>query len=265
MSDRPTLGRDATPSDVRRPLFGVALVLCGLGVLAIAIAVLIAVSRSTGDRGSDTPGAEASGPIDADSSADEPTTTLMGSTTPTTAIPTAVPATASPTAPALLQEIDIRPIGAVTDSTLPSQRGCDGQVSSYGAANAIDGDPQTAWASAEDDGAGRHLTVDLGRDVDVTQVGIIPGYAKVGPLRWNGCRPVSRFELNRQIVRVRYRFDDGSSVEQSFSAQPSLQWTPVGTTTRLLEVEILETRLPAGAHVDDDTLISELGVRGHGR
>lgn len=252
--DHPTLDPGAGPDSGRVRPPGYTLILVGLGVLVASVAALVVVlSRGDGSGGS-APTSFAVSAASSVSSSPPPSSSAPPSTAPS--------ASTSPPSISTKPPADVRPIGATADSTLASQRGCDGQLSTYDAANAVDGDLQTAWAPAPDDGSGQHLLVDLGRSVELTEVGLVPGYAKVGPLRWNGCQPVSRFELNRQIVRVRYRFDDASMLEQSFSSQPMIQWTPVAVTTRTIDVEILSTRLPAGDHVDDDTLISEVGARG---
>ena len=132
---------------------------------------------------------------------------------------------------------------------------CTGTQLNYVGSQLIDGDPNTGWGASRSDGSGQSASIDLGDTVDLTSVGIIPGYARVAPHSKADCETVSAFPLNRQIQSVRWTFDDGTSVEQDFQADPSLQTTPVDVHTRNVRLEILSTSRPSGA--DNDTIISE--------
>jgi hypothetical protein len=230
----------------------VLIVIAG-AALVVSLAVLVVIVSGGGD--SDT----ASAPERPNQSTSTQATSGSSVTGPS------VTSSTTPT-PVNLVPVQIVPVRAAASSVLGSQRNsCNGERSTYGPENATDGDLQTAWAPQESDGAGQHLTLDLGQDVQLTSVGLVPGYAKVGPLSSSGCAAVPRFDLNRQVVRVRYRFDDGSTVEQSFQPSATVQTMAVDATTRSVDIEVLQTVLPDGPDVDDDTLISEVVVEGSPR
>lgn len=252
MSDWPTQPppRDPTPNRPPSRAGGVVAVAAGALVLLVATVVLASVLMD----GDEEPTADA---------VPTPASVTASSELPSVGRPSTSVSAVTPSTDPLPPEGPLQPVSASATSTLSSQRNaCTGEVSTYLVENAIDDDPQSAWASAEDDGAGQRIEVDFDRRVELTSVGLVPGYAKSSGATWNGCRPVERFDLNRWVVRVRYSFDDGSSVEQTFDPEPTLQALPVSASTQRVVVEILETRLPTGAHVDDDSLISELAFRG---
>jgi hypothetical protein len=157
----------------------------------------------------------------------------------------------------------IEPATAWATSVLPEQQpACTGEVVSYTAIQALDGNGDTAWAPEADDGIGEVLTVDLGGEVRLASVGLIPGYAKRGPLSWAGCAVQEQFWLNRWVRSVRWTFDDGSSVVQVFDHQPEMQAMAVDVLTGSVRMEILDSELPPGERVDDDTLISDVSFTG---
>jgi hypothetical protein len=49
---------------------------------------------------------------------------------------------------------------------------------------------------------------------------------------------IDRFPENRRIREVRWRFDDGTTVEQRFSDNPSMQRTTVDATTSSVTIEL---------------------------
>jgi hypothetical protein len=121
-------------------------------------------------------------------------------------------------------------------------------------ANTIDGDLTTAWRT-EGDGIGETLTYRFADDpVYVTRVGLVPGWANVDPVDGT-----DRFTENRRVLRVRWTFDDGRSVVQELSEDPTLQmvgFPPVRSSS--VRVEILETT----DGVRDFTPVSEVAVEG---
>ena len=96
--------------------------------------------------------------------------------------------------------------------------------------------------------------------VELTSVGLLPGYAREAPHSKAGCDTVSAFPLNRQIQSVRWIFDDGTSVDQTFEASPEIQTKAVDVTTSSVTMEILSTTRPSRA--DSDTIISEATFEG---
>jgi hypothetical protein len=106
----------------------------------------------------------------------------------------------------------------------------------YDAGNLTDGVADTTWRC---DGAaiGEKITFDLGRDVAIGQVGLIPGYAKTDPHS-----KVDRYAENNRVTKVRWTIGH-TVVVQKMSGAPkdrSLQLVRVPrTTTNTVELEIL--------------------------
>ncbi len=268
MSDQPTIGPDRSQGGGRRPgshgriwRVGVPVVAASL-VLIIAVAGLVVVAMSTRDEpDGQSSGGGSSAPTSSDTGATSSTKATTEVTPQVGGQPTLTTSTGEPGTTVTLA--DLVPVGADATSVLaPQVNSCNGETSSYVPVNVIDGDLQTAWAPRESDGSGQHLVIDLGQTVQVGRVGLVPGYAKSGPLTSEGCRAVDRFDRNRHVVRVRYRFDDGTSVEQRFEPLPTMQSIDVDARTRFVDITVLETTLPAGRGVDDDTLISDVAVLG---
>jgi hypothetical protein len=174
-----------------------------------------------------------------------PTPTGSGSESPGDA---STPGTASNGTPEA-----ITPAGAQASATAPDSTDAAGNPVSYGVANVLDGDPATAWRLAGD-GLGMEIVLDLGGTFHVTSVGLIPGYAKVDPTG-----DIDRFAENRRITSVRWDFADGSSVTQTFTESPTLQWLDVDVTTTWVRLRIMGTTEDGGR---DFTAISDVAVMG---
>jgi serine/threonine protein kinase len=149
------------------------------------------------------------------------------------------------------------PIEAATiTASSTSADGVDagGNPVSYGATNAIDGDPTTTWRT-NGDGTGQTLTLEFGEPIHVTKVGLIPGYAKIDPVD-----NTNRFLEERRVLGVEYLFDDGTVIPQSFREVPRLQFTNVDdVVTESVTIRITSTSAP-GAR--DFTPVSEVEVQG---
>jgi hypothetical protein len=89
-----------------------------------------------------------------------------------------------------------------------------GNPVSYPPANAVDADLSTAWRCAGP-GTGETLTLELSGETRVAEVGLVPGYAKSDP-----ASGVDRYAENNRITRVRWSFEDGSSVVQRMGPDP---------------------------------------------
>ena len=83
-----------------------------------------------------------------------------------------------------------------------------GRPVTYPPTNTHDGDMSTAWR-CDGSGVGEQVTIDLAGGTRIGEVGLVPGYAKTDPR--NGA---DRYAENNRITRVRWVFDDGSSVTQ---------------------------------------------------
>ena len=97
-------------------------------------------------------------------------------------------------------------------ATCQSGNGVDsaGNLVSYSPGNVYDEDMTTAWR-CDGDGSGQQLTVDLAGKTQIGEVGLVPGYAKTDVRSG-----IDRYAENDRITRVRWVFDDGTTVEQKF-------------------------------------------------
>lgn len=175
-------------------------------------------------------------PILANTPAPAPTVTASGSTT----------------------EVRITPVSISASGEAPASKDASGNTVTYAAKNIFDGDPSTAWRIAGD-GVGATLTLDFGREVEITGLEILPGYAKI-----DQANNINRFIQNRRIKRVQI---SAGVLQQEASLQdrPELQRIDLdGKVVRaqILIITILETS-PAGTNDPRDfTPISEIAVFG---
>jgi len=142
---------------------------------------------------------------------------------------------------------------SATSTSEPGEDACGNRVP-FDAAQVSDGAKATAWRTP---GMGRGVSLQLIFDgqVQVTRVGLLPGYAKVDP-----CDGTDRFTENRIIRSVRYDFSDGSSAVKRFSPLAELQYTDVDAVTDSMVVTILA----AGPHGGRDyAAIAEIEVYGY--
>lgn len=156
---------------------------------------------------------------------------------------------------------EIRPVAATATAVRDSVNlRCGNQHVTYGPQELIDGDVNTGWGAGANDGTGQSITVELGGTFRLTEIGLSPGYLKIGPRADTDCQPVEAFPRNRYIPRVEYRFDDGSTVVHDLPRVAAIQTLAVDVVTSTVTITILETVLPPGA--DDDTILSEATFAG---
>jgi hypothetical protein len=171
---------------------------------------------------------------------------------------TASPPATTAAAPAPSATAAAPPPGPVTatvqasSATGPAQNGC-GQTTTYDPANVLDGDKATAWRAAGD-GTGQSLQFTLAANTHLVQVGLIPGYDKI-----DDCSGADRFAQMRKITGVKWTFADGTSVQQSFTPDRTMQMTNVDVVTPSVLLEITGT---TGAGGLDYTPISEVSLIG---
>jgi len=131
-----------------------------------------------------------------------------------------------------------------------------GNVVRYNAANMVDGVPTTCWR-VPGDGTGLELTFTFDEPVELTEVGLINGYAKrAGRLDW--------YRGNRRVLAVQWEFDDGTTVDQTLSQTRRLQTLeidPVTTRTVVLRLEAV-SRPGRGPAKRDYTPISDVRLVG---
>ncbi len=254
----PVAGQPGSPSGngamIALTVISVVFLMASLALLAFAVS-----QRGPGDSGDvvvaedgttdEAAGGSRNGTGSTDGSTDESkrTTTTRPATTTTEA--------STPAGPISPESVSV----TQARESIPRLK-CTDEYMSYGGEQLIDGDNQLGWGASAKDGAGERATINFGAPVNLTSVGLIPGYARMAPHSKAGCKSVPAFPLNRQIQKVRWTFDDGTSVEQSFELQPEMQRYPVEVTTSSVTLEILSTIQPPGA--DADTIISEAAFEG---
>lgn len=129
--------------------------------------------------------------------------------------------------------------GATASCQSDSSVDAAGNPVTYEPGNAVDSQASTAWR-CPGDGHGARLTLDLGSEVAVGEVGMVPGYAKT-----DATSGADRYAENNRITRARWIFDDGSSFVQDLDGAKknrSMQTMRVPkTTTRRVVIEVLES------------------------
>jgi hypothetical protein len=154
-------------------------------------------------------------------------------------------------------------VGQVTPATVtvveascqsdPSRDASGAQVT-YEPQLAVDGKTDSAWR-CPGDGVGEILVVDLGESIRVAQLGMVPGYAKT-----DAVDGTDRYAENRRLTAVRWRFDDGTTIDQQLDPDAELRdmqtiRIPVVTSQRVA-MEIVSS-----SDADRDTVaVSELRI-----
>ncbi len=150
-------------------------------------------------------------------------------------------------------DVEVRAISA--DCTAPPSNDSAGHRVTYVPENAIDDRADTAWRCAGK-AIGQQLTLRMSEDVDVAEVGLVPGYAKTDP-----ASGADRYAENNRITRVRWILGDGDSVVQRLDPDPSSRSVQLlrvpRTTTDTVTLEILGVR--RGPR--NTTAISQIVVR----
>jgi hypothetical protein len=120
-----------------------------------------------------------------------------------------------------------------------SGREADGSKVTYGPEHVLDDDPATAWR-CESNGRGERLSVKLGAPAVITEVGLIPGYAKTDP-----ADRTDRYKENRRLSKVRWHFDRDVTIEQKLDPSPGnreLQRIAVpAVTSSTVVLEVLDS------------------------
>jgi len=115
---------------------------------------------------------------------------------------------------------DVTPVAASVAQAsceADASRDAAGRPVTYEPALSVDADPETAWR-CPGDGIGEMLVLDLGGSVRIAEVALVPGYAKT-----DAADGTDRYAENRRITAVRWRFDDGTTVEQELDPDPTLR------------------------------------------
>lgn len=154
-----------------------------------------------------------------------PPRTTVPPTTVAQVVATTVPASVADPQPVLATALE----ASQTSGT--SKNNC-GDMTSYEVEKVQDGNKATAWR-VKGDGTGQTVTLTLAGPTRLTEVGLLPGYAKL-----DECSGTDRFAQLRRVTAVTWSFDGGTTVDQLFQEQPELQTIPVDVTTRRVTIEI---------------------------
>lgn len=145
---------------------------------------------------------------------------------------------------------------ASAPSTAEPNLDTSGNMVRYEATNMVDGVPATCWRTPGD-GTGLELTFTFPEPVELSEVGLINGYAKSsGALDW--------YAGNRKVLAATWIFDDGSEVPQSFTHTRQLQSIPVGpvtTSTVVLRLDAVSA-VGTGPSARNNTAISDVSLVG---
>jgi hypothetical protein len=167
---------------------------------------------------------------------------------PTATVEAAVPPAAAAGPPARLL-----PVAVTASSAAPPGVDSSGSEIRYEPELAVDGDPSTAWRTPGD-GVNEALVITLDTARRVTELGLLPGYAKIDPFDGS-----NRFLENRRVRRARFSFSDGSALEVTYAEVPVVQYIDVDVVTTTVAVEVLETTTNPAR---DFTAISEVEIVG---
>lgn len=154
----------------------------------------------------------------------------------------------------------ITPLWVSASGYAPNSRDAQGNTTTFVPDNAVDGRLDTAWRVAGD-GVNQWLLLEFAGPVEVREVRMLPGYAKIDPVDGT-----NRFWQNRRVRRVRLEFRSGEWIEAPLDDQATLQAIPVNNiVTDAIRIVILESVPPAVADGRDFTPISEVEVIGVAR
>jgi hypothetical protein len=126
----------------------------------------------------------------------------------------------------------------------------------YPVTNLLDENPESAYR-IPGDATDSVITFRLPETSTITEVGLVNGYAKTD-------RDIDWYELNRRIVRVEWRFDDGTSVVQDLESTREMQLLEVDPVkTGTIELTILEVTAPGPGRLGKNvTAISDVLILG---
>lgn len=148
--------------------------------------------------------------------------------------------------------------GVTADCVAPDATDGNGDRVSYAAANAVDGNLDSAWR-CDGDGGDETLRVVLPKESEVARLGLLNGYAKVDPA--TGDR---RYPEYRRITTVRWELSNGTTFEQTLADETESSQAvsiPVQRDVEWVQVTILTSTEPGSkAETRDAVLISEITV-----
>ncbi|GEL24937.1 hypothetical protein PSU4_38910 [Pseudonocardia sulfidoxydans NBRC 16205] len=147
---------------------------------------------------------------------------------------------------------------SATCTSAPS-RASDGTPTTFEPGNAVDGRPDTAWR-CDGDGAGRQLVLRLPEKARVSELTIIPGYAKIDP--GDGS---DRYAQNRRITSMTIDTGSGPATSVSLDSSPTrrepqtVRFRAAETSTVTVTILTTDPGRPVGAQpASDRVAISEI-------
>ena len=111
--------------------------------------------------------------------------------------------------------VDTVPVSASTASCIaPASVDAAGNEVTYEPGLAHDGDLTTAWR-CPGSGTGESITLQLSQELQIAELGLVPGYAKTDPRSG-----ADRYAENNRITMVRWTFPNGTVIEQELDGSP---------------------------------------------
>lgn len=218
-----------------------------LGMVAAGVTGFWLATRDTGTDGGSEPGSTSSTTPSSPTS-ETPSDSLSDSLSDS---PSAEPGDPSDLAPHT--KVD-------GPAPLRPSRDLAGKPVTYPASNMLDDDDETAYR-LPGDATGTVITFELPQASTLTAVGLINGYAKTDTV---GGSSVDWYSLNRRILQVEWRFDDGSTVVQDLESSRLLQTMEIDPVeTQTIELRLLDVSAPGrGARSKNVTAISDILLLG---
>ena len=143
----------------------------------------------------------------------------------------------------------------------PPTQDITGSPVTFAAGNLLDGVPETCWRMPGD-GTGQSITFSFDEPVEVSEVGLVNGYAKTasdasGTYDW--------YAGNRRTLQVEWTFDDGTILTQDLSETREMQTVGLeeDVVTEQVTVRLIEVTPPGtGPASRDFTALSEVRLLG---
>ena len=144
----------------------------------------------------------------------------------------------------------------------PPTQDVTGSPVTFVAAHLLDGVPQTCWRMPGD-GTGESITFSFDEPVEMTEVGLVNGYAKTASDASGNS--YDWYAGNRRTLQVEWTFDDGTVVSQDLGQTRAMQTVGLedGVVTEQVTMRLVEVSPPGtGAASRDYTALSEVTLRG---
>lgn len=250
--DGPGTPPEPTPSAHRQPRAPRRWVPWVAGFAALAVIAALGTWLLTG--GDDSGAGRATGPATSTSRTPSPTPTTSGTPSPT-------PST-TPSGPAPGKPQDVARLATATvPATAPPNEDVSGNLVRYEARNMLDGVPTTCWRMPGD-GTGEEITFELDSPTELTELGLVNGYAKTAVDA--GGRPLDWYHGNRRVLQVEWVLDDGTTIPQTLDDDRRLQTVEIDpTTTSTVLLRLVSVSAPGtGRAARNYTPISDVALVG---